>query len=118
MIIELLRNQRQLSGLESDWNELLADSAADTIFLTWQWIASWIEVQDEVPDIFVVIARDEGGGVISANFDDIKEMTRSLNYEGPGEIWANTAGDKIVSWVRRAHAVSQKKRRAALASSE
>jgi len=65
MIIELLRNQRQLSALESDWNELLADSAADTIFLTWQWIASWIEVQDEVPDIFVVVARDERGRLIA-----------------------------------------------------
>ena len=51
MLIELIRNKTQLACLEHDWNELLNDSEADTIFLTWQWIASWIEVQDEVPDI-------------------------------------------------------------------
>ena len=65
MVIEVIRSQSQLSRLKTDWNELLADSAADTIFLTWQWIASWIEVQDEVPDIFVVVARDEGGQLIA-----------------------------------------------------
>ena len=70
------------------------------------------------PQEISLISRGEAGNVISARFDDIKEMTRGLSFEGPGEIWANTAGDKIVSWVRRAHAAGQKKRQATLASSE
>ena len=62
---EILRNKSQLDLLKDDWNELLNDSDADTIFLTWQWIESWIEVQDENPDFYVITIRDEKDRLIA-----------------------------------------------------
>ena len=65
MQTQLVRNQNQFGDLESEWNELLFDSQADTIFLTWQWIVSWIEVQLSVPDFFVIALRDEDGRLVA-----------------------------------------------------
>lgn len=63
------------------------------------------------PSEITFIARDERGYAISAMFDEISQLTNGLAFEGPGEIWANTAGDKIVGWVRKAHAAREKKQK-------
>lgn len=63
------------------------------------------------PSEITFIARDVRGYVISAMFDEISQLTNGLAFEGPGEIWANTAGDKIVGWVRKAHAARKKEQK-------
>lgn len=60
------------------------------------------------PSEITLIARDPRGYAISAMFDEISQLTNDLAFEGPGEIWANTSGEKIVGWVRKAHAAREK----------
>lgn len=39
--VTALRSEEDLARMEPEWNTLLAKSASDTAFLTWEWIASW-----------------------------------------------------------------------------
>src|SRR5688572_4056825 len=38
---EVQTDWRGLAGLAPRWNALLADSASDTVFLTYEWLAAW-----------------------------------------------------------------------------
>jgi CelD/BcsL family acetyltransferase involved in cellulose biosynthesis len=41
MQVGLVQTRDEFLELEHDWDELLSRSAADTIFLTWEWLWSW-----------------------------------------------------------------------------
>lgn len=62
---ELITNRPELENYSSEWNELLEDSPSNTIFLTWEWVSSWLDaVYPEAP-LFVVIVRAPNGLVIA-----------------------------------------------------
>lgn len=55
---------RDLDGwrrLEREWPELLADSAADCVFLSWEWLDSWLDVYGDGGQWLVLVARDPEG---------------------------------------------------------
>jgi CelD/BcsL family acetyltransferase involved in cellulose biosynthesis len=58
MRVELLTDWTAFETLAEEWNALLAASAADTIFLTWEWIQAWRRAVDEGVEPFVVTVRD------------------------------------------------------------
>lgn len=58
---EIIQDWADLSRLEGEWNRLLAGSRADSIFLTWEWIASWRKVVGGNVRPFVVAQRDDAG---------------------------------------------------------
>lgn len=58
MNVSVIRNKKDLTVLKHEWNQLLDDSAADTIFLTWEWVSSWLEVQPDNLELFVIVVRD------------------------------------------------------------
>jgi CelD/BcsL family acetyltransferase involved in cellulose biosynthesis len=63
LVIEQLSTLDELAALEPVWNPLLAESGTDTVFLTYEWVTSflrWIAV-DSKP--MVLVARD-GGAVV------------------------------------------------------
>jgi glycosyltransferase involved in cell wall biosynthesis/CelD/BcsL family acetyltransferase involved in cellulose biosynthesis len=39
--IEIVRDAERFGALREEWSALLASSAADTIFLTWEWLNTW-----------------------------------------------------------------------------
>ncbi len=39
--LEVVDDVRSFGALREEWNALLSESAADTIFLTWEWLHSW-----------------------------------------------------------------------------
>jgi CelD/BcsL family acetyltransferase involved in cellulose biosynthesis len=47
--------------LAPEWNALLEDSAANSIFLTWEWMSCWIDIHGETAAPFVVVARNSEG---------------------------------------------------------
>lgn len=49
--------------LRSEWNELLRDSAANTLFLTWEWQTTWWERLGE-GDLLVLVVRDDDGRLL------------------------------------------------------
>jgi CelD/BcsL family acetyltransferase involved in cellulose biosynthesis len=59
MRLQVYTDAPVFSALRSEWNDLLADSASDTLFLTWEWQSTWWEQLGE-GDLLVLVARDEG----------------------------------------------------------
>jgi CelD/BcsL family acetyltransferase involved in cellulose biosynthesis len=39
--VDLVDQPEAFAALESEWRDLLADSAGDTMFLTWEWMHTW-----------------------------------------------------------------------------
>lgn len=42
--ITIIENLSDWLGLSKEWNDLLAQSRSNTIFLTWEWLIAWTEV--------------------------------------------------------------------------
>ena len=51
-------------ALRQEWNELLASSRANTLFLSWEWLDSWIRVQATPPALLVICIRDDSGELL------------------------------------------------------
>lgn len=65
-IAKVIASREELESLRSEWNELLANSAADCIFLTFEWLTTWIDAVYPRAHLVVPIARDESGRLIGA----------------------------------------------------
>jgi CelD/BcsL family acetyltransferase involved in cellulose biosynthesis len=53
----------QLQGLKAAWNDLLARSGTDTIFLTFEWVTSWLRWIGHEARTLVLVARDDHGTI-------------------------------------------------------
>jgi CelD/BcsL family acetyltransferase involved in cellulose biosynthesis len=70
--LEIIEETSRFAELRDEWNELLRSSAADSVFLTWEWLfAWWIHVAQRC-SLFIVAVREDG--VLIA----IAPLTRSL----------------------------------------
>ncbi len=57
--VELITTRNELIDLADQWNDLLTESQANSIFLTWEWLSTWLEaVYPEAP-LLVAAAYDE-----------------------------------------------------------
>jgi hypothetical protein len=52
--------------LQPHWDEMLANSRADAIFLTWDWIDVWLEVYGRGGQWFILVAENSAGSLIGA----------------------------------------------------
>jgi peptidoglycan/xylan/chitin deacetylase (PgdA/CDA1 family)/CelD/BcsL family acetyltransferase involved in cellulose biosynthesis len=59
MKIVEIQHEAELHGLNSAWAELLRDSASDTIFLTWDWLARWWSIYGQPGDLRILAAFDD-----------------------------------------------------------
>ena len=60
MHVQVFSDASVFDRLRPEWNALLADSAADTLFLTWEWQSTWWRQLGE-GDLLVLAVRDGGG---------------------------------------------------------
>jgi len=60
MRIELHQSWDDLRPLSGAWNRLLAESASDTIFLTWEWCDAWWKAYGCNRSLFVLTAWEDG----------------------------------------------------------
>ncbi len=56
-----VHSEAELAGLRSSWNNLLAQSPSDTVFLTWEWVSSWWTAYGTAGALNVVLAFDMDG---------------------------------------------------------
>ncbi len=61
----LIKNRAGLNLLANEWNTLLRQSAADSIFLTWEWVTSWLDTVSPAETLAVVAVRDSGGRLVA-----------------------------------------------------
>ena len=59
--VEWIRDKDRWKHLESEWNELLQDSAADAVFLSWDWLDTWLEVYGDGGEWVILTARGQDG---------------------------------------------------------
>lgn len=59
--VEVLEDWPAIEALEAEWNTLLRESSADSIFLTWEWVRCWADVLGTEIRPLVVCVRDARG---------------------------------------------------------
>lgn len=62
--VERIRDLEGWRQLESEWNALLQDSAADAIFLTWEWLDTWLKVYGDGGEWVILTARNQEGRLL------------------------------------------------------
>jgi CelD/BcsL family acetyltransferase involved in cellulose biosynthesis len=63
-MITTITDRRAVAGLREEWNELLLASAHPTVFLSWEWMTTWLERTDSRGTPWVLAARDAGGRLV------------------------------------------------------
>jgi peptidoglycan/xylan/chitin deacetylase (PgdA/CDA1 family)/CelD/BcsL family acetyltransferase involved in cellulose biosynthesis len=61
-IVEVCR-EAELAELRPQWERLLAESASDTIFLTWEWVTTWWAAYGAPGELYILLAVNEAGVV-------------------------------------------------------
>jgi len=59
MHIDCIQTDEALQGLSKEWNRLLNNSRCGNIFITWEWMSSWLEFFKEDAKLYVIAVRDE-----------------------------------------------------------
>ena len=54
-----MQSDAELQGLKSAWDALLSESAANTIFLTWEWLTAWWSAYGKPGELRILAAFDE-----------------------------------------------------------
>jgi len=65
MRVAAIVDRREFNTLSEEWNELLCASAADTIFLTWEWVAAWLDAACPQARLLMITVRDAGGHLVA-----------------------------------------------------
>jgi CelD/BcsL family acetyltransferase involved in cellulose biosynthesis len=60
LTLTTITSMDHLRELEPEWNQLLRSSSANTVFLTWEWIATWWSVYGKSASLNVLVALDNG----------------------------------------------------------
>jgi CelD/BcsL family acetyltransferase involved in cellulose biosynthesis len=58
--IEIIKDIERLREMRQEWNELLAESASDCMFLTWEWLSTWWRYLSGDRKLFIVTVRSQG----------------------------------------------------------
>ena len=56
--IEIVINEDEFAALAKEWNQLLEQSASNTLTLTYEWLSSWWEVFGEGRELYILLVRD------------------------------------------------------------
>jgi len=62
--LESITEAEAFAALAPEWDELLADSDARALFLTWTWISTWWEVFGADRRLYILAARDASGTLL------------------------------------------------------
>ncbi len=62
---QLITDRNELSALRDDWESLLSTSLSSSVFLTWEWVTTWLETVYPEADIFVIVVRDQQGNLVA-----------------------------------------------------
>ena len=62
--LELITEEESFYNLENEWNSLLQESEANSIFLTWEWMSTWWSFFGDEGQLWIVVARSPDSGSI------------------------------------------------------
>lgn len=87
--VKVVRDEAGFRALGREWDELLARSAVDQVFLTWDWLETWWDVYGRGVEPFVVTVREHGRLVAAAPLklerrQRVRVPYRQLEFIGTG----------------------------------
>lgn len=56
----IIDNLEEMKVLKDDWDAILEESGGESVFLTWEWIVSWLEIYGEEGEPFILWGEGEG----------------------------------------------------------
>jgi len=66
MHIETITQTEQFKNLKDQWNSLLNESPANSVYLTWEWLFTWWEVYgDSKRTLNIISLKDDNGRLIA-----------------------------------------------------
>ena len=98
---ELLTDWDEILKLAAEWNTLLRISRADSVFLTWEWISTWIEIARNDVEPFFIVARDGGHRLIGvAPFYRVNmQLMKLLRYRTLRIASDHATGFEYADWI-------------------
>lgn len=90
------------SGLQRQWEEILQDSDADGVFLSWPWMDTWMEIYGDGGEWLILVAENAEGRVlgIAPLMIETRRGVRYLLLLGQK---ADTASEYLGWILRRGH---------------
>lgn len=82
--IGVITTERELLSMRDSWNALLAESRADTLFLTWEWITTWWSIYARRSCLHILVAHAPDGGLVG--IAPLKRTPRTLFGVAVGDI--------------------------------
>ena len=61
---EIIRTADEWRELRREWEDCLAASRSNTVFMTWEWLDTWLHVRDKHPPLLVVCVRGADGKLV------------------------------------------------------
>lgn len=103
MFVSTLKTWSEVRALAGEWNELLRASSADTLFLTWEWLSSWIDLAAMRVEPFFVTVRDDGGRLLGAApfYRSGLQLLRSVRFETLRIASDHATGFEYADWPLR-----------------
>jgi CelD/BcsL family acetyltransferase involved in cellulose biosynthesis len=65
LVATILTIRDELDATAEEWNELLNASQANTIFLTWEWMTTWLDTVYPDAHICIIMVRDSKGQLVA-----------------------------------------------------
>jgi len=65
LTVETIIDINDFKKLGSMWNQLLSQSSANNIFLTWEWVFNWWQVYQKNNKLLLLILRDQNAEIVA-----------------------------------------------------
>jgi CelD/BcsL family acetyltransferase involved in cellulose biosynthesis len=62
--VTLVKDEESFLCLESEWDNLLTNSQANNIFLTWEWVNTWWKVYKQDFELYLIVVRDKEANLV------------------------------------------------------
>jgi CelD/BcsL family acetyltransferase involved in cellulose biosynthesis len=97
----VLRGRAAIEALAGEWNPLLERSGANSVFLTWEWMSSWLEAAGGAVRPLVATARDEAGDLVGLAplYGTSLVLGRLLRYRALRVLGDDQTGSEYADWI-------------------
>jgi CelD/BcsL family acetyltransferase involved in cellulose biosynthesis len=101
MKYEIIRSFQGWSALKQEWHELLERSRSDSIFMTSEWLDSWLELRASGIELLIICVRSASGELIGAAANYVVEyrLLGVLKYRVLRSIGDTESGAEYQTWI-------------------
>jgi CelD/BcsL family acetyltransferase involved in cellulose biosynthesis len=100
---EIVEDWNTFLALESEWNALLCASKSDIVFLTWEWVRSWLSVAGTSVRPFAVVVRNSQGELsgVAPFYVSEYRLIHSIRYRVLRPMADYATGAECLDWIVR-----------------